>query len=49
MSLNGQPAVFRAEYVTKIFRSGESDLVVLDQVSFDVAAGERLALVGEDE
>ena len=47
MSLNGQPPVFRAENVTKIFRSGESDLVVLDHVSFDVAAGERLALVGE--
>jgi len=47
VSLNGQPAVFLAENVTKIFRSGESDLVVLDQVSFDVAAGERLALVGE--
>lgn len=47
MSLNGQPPVFRAENITRIFRSGESDLVVLDHVSFDVAAGERLALVGE--
>ena len=47
MSLNGDAAIFRIEKVTKIFRSGESDLVVLDQVNFEVAAGERLALVGE--
>ena len=47
MSLNGQRPVFRAENVTKIFRSGESDLVVLDHVNFEVAAGERLAMVGE--
>jgi lipoprotein-releasing system ATP-binding protein len=39
--------VFRAENVTKIYRSGESDLVVLDRVNFEIAAGERLAMVGE--
>jgi lipoprotein-releasing system ATP-binding protein len=39
--------VFRAENVTKIYRSGESDLVVLDHVNFEIAAGERLAMVGE--
>lgn len=33
--------------MTKVFRSGESDLVVLDRVNFEVTAGERLALVGE--
>jgi len=43
----GGPPVFRAENVTKIFRSGESDLVVLDHVNFEIAAGERLAMVGE--
>ncbi len=47
MSPNGQAPVFRVENVTKIFRSGESDLVVLDHVNFEVAAGERLAMVGE--
>ena len=43
MSLNGQPPIFRAENVTKIYRSGESDLVVLDpynprSVAFQVSA-----------
>ena len=47
MNPNGQAPVLRAENVTKIFRSGESDLVVLDHVTFEVAAGERLAMVGE--
>ena len=47
MSPTGQAPVFRAENVTKVFRSGESDLMVLDHVNFEVAAGERLAMVGE--
>jgi lipoprotein-releasing system ATP-binding protein len=33
--------------LSKRYRSGLSDLVVLDRVSFEVAEGERLALVGE--
>ena len=37
----------RAEGLTKIYRSGQSDLVVFDNVSLSVRRGERLALVGE--
>jgi lipoprotein-releasing system ATP-binding protein len=44
---NGQTPLFRALNVTKTYRSGTNDLVVLDHLSFDVAQGERLALVGE--
>ena len=35
------------ENLSKVYRSGESDLVVLDRVNFEVQPGERLALVGE--
>ena len=47
MTSNGQTPLFRALNVTKAYRSGANDLVVLDQLTFDVAQGERLALVGE--
>lgn len=47
MTSNGQTPLFRALNVTKTYRSGANDLVVLDHLSFDVAQGERLALVGE--
>ncbi len=47
MTSNGQAPLFRALNVTKTYRSGANDLVVLDHLSFDVAQGERLALVGE--
>ena len=47
MSSNGQAPLFRALNVTKTYRSGASDLVVLDRVNFEVVRGERLALVGE--
>jgi len=39
--------VLRAENLSKIYRSGESDLVVLDKVGLEVRRGEMLALVGE--
>lgn len=39
--------IFRVENLSKIYRSGSSDLAVLDGVSFDVHRGELLALVGE--
>jgi len=45
-SFGGGP-IFRVENLSKVYRSGESDLVVLDRVNFEVQPGERLALVGE--
>jgi lipoprotein-releasing system ATP-binding protein len=47
VSSNGQAPLFRIENLTKTYRSGASDLVVLDHLNFEVAPGERLALVGE--
>jgi lipoprotein-releasing system ATP-binding protein len=44
---SGQSPLFRALNVTKTYRSGANDLVVLDRLNFEVARGERLALVGE--
>ncbi len=38
---------FRAVQLTKKFRSGGSDLVVFQDLCFEVAPGERLALIGE--
>ncbi len=40
-------ALIRADRLTKKFRSGETDLVVFDGLSFEVCEGEQLALVGE--
>ncbi len=37
----------RAEGLTKVFKSGESDLVIFSGLSFEVERGEMLALVGE--
>src|SRR5499425_2106406 len=39
--------MLRAERLKKVFRSGESDLVLFDNLSFEVKEGEMLALVGE--
>jgi len=39
--------MLRVEGLRKIFRSGESDLVLFDNLSFQVARGELLAIVGE--
>jgi lipoprotein-releasing system ATP-binding protein len=47
VSPNRQAPLFRVENLTKTYRSGASDLVVLDHLNFEVAPGERLALVGE--
>ena len=37
----------RAENLKKVFRSGASDLVLFENLSFQVAKGEMLAIVGE--
>ena len=39
--------LLRIEGLKKVFRSGESDLVLFDNLSFKVAKGEMLAIVGE--
>jgi lipoprotein-releasing system ATP-binding protein len=39
--------LLRIEGLKKVFRSGESDLVLFDNLSFQVAKGEMLAIVGE--
>lgn len=46
MESNGVTAI-RGVSITKKFRSGEGELVVFSDLSFEVAGGERLALVGE--
>jgi lipoprotein-releasing system ATP-binding protein len=39
--------VIRSVGLTKKFQSGGSDLVIFDDMNFEVAPGERLALIGE--
>jgi lipoprotein-releasing system ATP-binding protein len=39
--------LIRAENLSKVYRSGDSDLVVLANLSLEVRPGEMLALVGE--
>jgi lipoprotein-releasing system ATP-binding protein len=40
-------AMVRVEGLKKVFRSGKSDLVLFENLSFQVAKGEMLAIVGE--
>jgi len=40
-------AMLRIEGLQKVFRSGKSDLVLFDNLSFEVATGEMLAIVGQ--
>ncbi len=40
-------AILRVEGLKKVFRSGKSDLVLFENLSFQVAKGEMLAIVGE--
>ncbi len=46
MHLKGE-SILRAEGLKKVFRSGSADLVLFENLSFQVAKGEMLALVGE--
>lgn len=47
MHLIPQDPVLRVENLKKVFRSGESDLVLFENLSFEVRKGEMLAIVGE--
>ena len=42
-----QEPLLRVEGLKKVFRSGESDLVLFENLSFEVKRGEMLAIVGE--
>jgi lipoprotein-releasing system ATP-binding protein len=42
-----QQAALRAQGLKKVFRSGASELVLFENLSFEVAQGEMLAIVGE--
>jgi putative ABC transport system ATP-binding protein len=44
---NGNPIVLSVHQLTKTYRSGGEDVVVLRGVNLDIAAGERVALTGE--
>jgi lipoprotein-releasing system ATP-binding protein len=46
LHLNDQAAL-RVAGLGKVFRSGDSELVLFDNLTFEVAKGEMLALVGE--
>ncbi len=47
MHLTQKETVLRIEGLKKVFRSGASDLVLFENLSFQVAKGEMLAIVGE--
>ena len=47
MHLMPQDPLLRVEGLKKVFRSGESDLVLFENLSFAVRKGEMLAIVGE--
>jgi len=46
LHLNNSDALVRVVDLKKVFRSGESDLVLFENLSFEVRRGEMLALVG---
>jgi lipoprotein-releasing system ATP-binding protein len=47
LHLNGEALAVRVTDLKKVFRSGESDLVLFENLSFAVRKGEMLAVVGE--
>ncbi len=47
MHLTNQAPLVRVEALKKVFRSGETDLVLFENLSFQVHKGEMLAIVGQ--
>jgi lipoprotein-releasing system ATP-binding protein len=47
LHLNAKDPLVRVEGLKKVFRSGESDLVLFENLSFEARVGEMLAIVGE--
>ena len=47
MTAPSSDTALRAENLTKVYRSGNSDLVIFDSINLEVRRGEMLALVGE--
>src|ERR1700692_1422652 len=47
LGLSEPEALLRVQGLKKVFRSGESDLVLFENLSFEVKRGEMLAIVGE--
>ena len=47
MTQSSQCVLLRAENLTKIFRSGDEEIVVFDGLNLEVREGELVALVGE--
>jgi lipoprotein-releasing system ATP-binding protein len=47
LHLTEQQVLLRVVGLKKVFRSGESDLVLFENLSFEVKRGEMLAIVGE--
>jgi lipoprotein-releasing system ATP-binding protein len=47
LHLIGQASVVRVEGLKKVFRSGDSDLVLFENLSFELKQGEMLAIVGQ--
>jgi lipoprotein-releasing system ATP-binding protein len=42
-----QPTLLRVQGLKKVFRSGEADLTLFENLSFEVRQGEMLAIIGE--
>jgi lipoprotein-releasing system ATP-binding protein len=47
LHLMGEQVLLRVQGLKKVFRSGDADLVLFENLSFQVARGEMLAIVGE--
>ena len=47
LHLTERETILRVEGLKKVFRSGESELVLFENLTFQVARGEMLAIVGQ--